>query len=85
MLKTLSIVETTYFFHKSPCSIEGEDNIIPFSCLDRRFWAGLRNPKFLNNLKNMKKIINIFRLRNAVYYEGWEYVSYWDDCHGESG
>jgi len=28
------------------------------------------------NLKNMKKTINNFGLRNAVYYEGWEFVSY---------
>ena len=25
----------------------------------------------------MKKTINILGLRNAVYYEGWECVSYW--------
>ena len=36
-------------------------------------------------LKNMKKTINILGLRNAVYYEGWECVSYWDDCLGEFG
>jgi len=38
--------------------------------------------------KNLKKYENNYQhfgLRNAVYYEGWEFVSYWDGFYGEFG
>ena len=32
-----------------------------------------------------KKDINILGLRNAVYYESWEFMNYWDVYYGEFG
>jgi hypothetical protein len=36
-------------------------------------------------LTKCEKDHQYFGLRNAVYYKGWEFVSYWDGYLGEFG
>ena len=45
----------------------------------------VNHKNFLKNLKKCEKDYQHFGLRNAVYYEGWEFASNWDGYYGEFG